>query len=135
MVEWVLLSILVISCISMPLSMLDYLYALSLLSITITLFYLTKSCFAFKGEIPHQGEEITNRIEKVHGVLDEMMDFIAEMTQGSPSSPQTPPDILTLLSSLLIPKTPSPMIHGETQEERQIYEVENNKTQTENEFS
>ena len=119
----------------MPLSMLDYLYALSLLSITITLFYLTKSCFAFKGEIPHQGEEITNRIEKVHGVLDEMMDFIAEMTQGSPSSPQTPPDILTLLSSLLIPKTPSPMIHGETQEERQIYEVENNKTQTENEFS
>jgi len=135
-IEYVLLSILVISCISMPLSMLDYLYALSLLSITITLFYLTKSCFAFKGEIPHQGEEITNRIEKVHGVLDEMMDFIAEIIpQGSPTSPQTPPDILSLLSMFLKPSTPSPINHGETQEERSVYEIDENKTQTESELS
>ena len=120
----------------MPYDMLDYLYALSLLSITITLFYLTRSCFAFKSEIPHQGEEITNRIEKVHAVLDEMMDFIAEIIpQGSPASSQTPPDIFSLLSTFLKPNTPSPMNHGETTQEREIFEINEDKTQTEDELS
>ncbi len=99
---------------------------------------MTKSCFAFKGEIPYQGEEITNRIEKVHGVLDELMDFASEMadnfSQGGSPIPQTPPDIFSLLSAFLKPPTPSPVNHGETlTEERPIYEVEENiqETQTE----
>jgi len=110
--------------------MLDYLYALSLLSITITLFYLTKSCFQFKGEIPHQGEEITNRIEKVHGVLDEMTDIINEFAQSipMPDIAQTPSNpLMSLLASIISP-TPSPLGHGETQEEREIHEVEQTNT-------
>ena len=114
----------------MRLIMLDYLYALSLLSITITLFYLTRSCFQFKGEIPHQGDEISNRIDKVHGVLDEMMDFASEMADGFAHSPsqisQTPPDFLSLLTAFLKPNTPSPVEHASSetkQEEREIYEV------------
>jgi len=119
--------------------MLEYLYALSLLSITITLFYLTKSCFAFKGEIPHQGEEITNRIEKVHGVLDELTDIINEFAQSIPvpDIAQTPNNpLMSLLASIISP-TPSPLGHGsKTQEEWQIHEVnEKNTTQTENELS
>ena len=69
----------------------------------------------------------------VHGVLDEMMDFVAEMTQEIPKTPQSPPDFISLLTGLLIPKTASPMIHGETQEERQIYEIdETQNKETEN---
>ena len=125
----VLLSMLVISSISMRLNMLDYLYALSLLSITITLFYLTRSCFQFKGEIPHQGDEISQRIDKVHGVLDEMMDFAADLAetlpQSSSSISHTPPDFLSLLTAFLKPATPSPVEHGDKtqQEEREIFEV------------
>ena len=105
--------------------MLDYLYALSLLSITITLFYLTKSCFAFKGEIPYQGEEITNRIEKVHGVLDELTDIINEFAQGlpSPDIPQMSSNpLLSILAGFMTP-TPSPQEHGETTQERAIHEI------------
>ena len=118
--------------------MLEYLYALSLLSITVTLFYLTKSCFAFKGEIPHQGEEITNRIEKVHGVLDELTDIINEFAQSIPvpDIAQTPNNpLMSILASIISP-TPSPLGHGETQEERQVYEInKTNTTQTETELS
>jgi len=116
---------------SFPSNMLDYLYALSLLSITITLFYLTKSCFQFKGEIPHQGEEITNRIEKVHGVLDEMTDIINEFAQSMPITDiaQTPSNPLMSLLAGLISPTPSPLGHAsKTQEEREIHEVEQTNT-------
>jgi hypothetical protein len=119
--------------------MLDYLYALSLLSITVTLFYLTKSCFAFKGEIPYQGEEITNRIEKVHKVLDELTDIINDFAQGLPSPdiaqmPSNP--LMSILASIMTPK-PMPSEHGETQEqkERQIHEINENPTQIETELS
>lgn len=118
-------------------NMLDYLYALSLLSITITLFYLTKSCFQFKGEIPYQGEEITNRIEKVHGVLDELADIISEFGQSMPVSDiaQTPSNpLMSILASIISP-TPSPQGHGETTQERAIYEIDENKTKTEDELS
>jgi len=115
--------------------MLEYVYALSLLSITITLFYLTKSCFQFKGEIPHQGEEITNRIEKVHGVLDELADIINEFSQNIPvpEIAQTPNNpLMSLLASIISP-TPSPLGHAsKTQEEREIHEIdETNTTQAE----
>ncbi len=114
--------------------MLDYLYALSLLSITITLFYLTRSCFQFKGEIPHQGEEITNRIEKVHGVLDEMTDIINEFAQSLPSTEvaQMPSNPLMSILANIISPTPSPLGHAsETQEEREIYEIDSSKTEKE----
>jgi len=115
--------------------MLEYLYALSLLSITITLFYLTKSCFNFKGEIPHQGEEITNRIEKVHGVLDELTDIINEFAQSLPipDIAQTPSNPLMAILNTLISPTPSPLGHGnKTQEEWTLHEIdETNTTQTE----
>jgi hypothetical protein len=114
--------------------MLDYLYALSLLSITITLFYLTRSCFQFKGEIPHQGEEITNRIEKVHGVLDELADIINEFTINIPTAePQMSSNPLLSALNLFLSGTASPKEHGHSQEtQRTIHEIdETNKTQTE----
>ena len=100
---------------------------------------MTKSCFAFKGEIPHQGEEITNRIEKVHGVLDELTDIINEFAQSVPipDIPQTPNNpIMSILANLISP-TPSPLGHGiETTQERKVHEInETNKTQTESELS
>ena len=124
--------------------MLDYIYALSLLSITFTLFYLTKSCLQFKGEIPHQGEGISDRIDKVHGVLDEMMDFVSEMADGfthqSSQIAQTPPDIFTLLSTFLKPRTPSPVNHAPQEQTNweilQDYDPKTQETQIEpNQYS
>ena len=116
-------------------NMLEYLYALSLLSITITLFYLTKSCFQFKGEIPHQGEEISNRIDKVHGVLDELADIINDFSISSPVQEvaQMPNNPLMALLANIISPTPSPQGHAsKTQEERAIYEVDTpNEKETE----
>ena len=119
--------------------MLEYLYALSLLSITITLFYLTKSCFAFRGEIPHQGEQISNRIDKIHSVIDELADIIHEFGSSTPVQSMTQPEgnlMQTLLASFLTPK-PMASEHGETQNtNRTIHEVdEKNITEIETELS
>ncbi len=100
---------------------------------------MTKSCFNFKGEIPHQGEEITNRIEKVHGVLDELTDIINDFAQSipMPDIPQTPSHpFMSILANLISP-TPSALGHGnKTQEERPIHEIdETNTTQTQDELS
>ena len=96
--------------------MLDYIYALSLLSITFTLFYLTKSCLQFKGEIPHQGEGISDRIDKVADLLDEMADLIsnaataqAEITALT-QTPQSP--IMSILNAFMS-KTASQAVHAE----------------------
>jgi hypothetical protein len=119
--------------------MLEYVYALSLLSITITLFYLTRSCFQFKGEIPYQGEEISSRIDKVHGVLDELADIINDISQSSPIQEfaQTPSNPLMAIAQAFLTPKPIPVEHGsKTQEEWQIHEVnEKNTTQAENELS
>jgi hypothetical protein len=115
--------------------MLEYVYALSLLSITITLFYLTRSCFQFKGEIPYQGVEISNRIDKVHGVLDELADIINDISQASPIQEfaQTPPNPLMAIAQAFLTPKPIAVEHGHSQEtQRTIHEIdETNKTQTE----
>ena len=86
---------------------------------------MTKSCFQFKGEIPHQGVEISNRIDKVHGVLDELADIINEFSQSMPvpDIAQTPNNPLMALLAGLISPTPSPLGHGETTQERTIHEI------------
>ena len=66
-------------------------------------------------------------------LLDELVQVIAD------TIPKAQPNQNPLLSgilNMLIPSTQPSVIHGETQTEREIYEVENNKTQeTENELS
>lgn len=114
----------------------ELLTLLCLLALAISVPIFARGCHQIKSEIPFQGENITNQIEKTSTLLDEMCDMINEFTSSAIESTQQitqpPTDMLSILTALLKPRTPSPVIHGETQEERQIYEIdEKNTTQTE----
>ena len=120
--------------------MLEYLYLICLLCLTISVPILIRGCFQIHKELPTQGGTITDKIDDVSGVLNELADFIAELARSGilphPTSTQSPPDFLSLLTTLLKPKTPSPLQHGtQEQEERQIYEIIEPSKETENESS
>jgi hypothetical protein len=120
--------------------MLEYLYLICLLCLTISVPILIRGCFQIHRELPTQGGTISDKIDDVSGVLNELADFIADLSRGiNPSSVNTqPPTIVeTLLTALLKPNTPSHVDHGKTQQTvGEIYEIiDPNTKETENEFS
>lgn len=120
--------------------MLEYLYLICLLCLTISVPILIRGCFQIHKELPYQGGTITDKIDDVSGVLNELADFIADLSRGIESSPvnTNPPTIVeTLLTAFLKPNTPSPLDHGKTQQTvGEIYEIiEPNTKETENELS
>ena len=56
--------------------MLEYLYLVCLLCLTVSVPILIRGCFNIHKELPNQGEGIGERIDKVAGLLDEMADII-----------------------------------------------------------
>ena len=83
--------------------MLDVLTAISLILLLIGHTFLIKGCFGIKDQLPVQGGQIADRIEKTAELLDEVAQLIADlgegMTGGNTNSPQAPigiPDILSM---------------------------------------
>ncbi len=120
--------------------MLEYLYLICLLCLTISVPILIRGCFQIHRELPTQGGTISDKIDDVSGVLNELADFIADLSSGIGASPvnTNPPTIVeTLLTAFLKPNTPSGLEHGKTQQTvGEIFEVIHpNTKETENEFS
>jgi hypothetical protein len=118
----------------------ELLTLLCLLALAISVPIFARGCYQIKSEIPFQGENISNQIEKTSTLLDEMCDMINEFANtaidSSSQMTQAPTDMLGILTALLKPRTTSHVKHGETQEERQVYEInETNTTQAESELS
>lgn len=114
--------------------MIEYLYLLCLLSLTVSVPILIRGCFKINEAIPNQGGAITESISNIHGLIDELNDLISEVADGFDSvgsqMPQTPPDFMTLLSAFLNRNNTMTSGHGSTQEpqERQIYEIDETQT-------
>ena len=120
--------------------MLEYLYLICLLCLTISVPILIRGCFQIHRELPTQGGTISDKIDDVSGVLNELADFIADLSNGIGASPvnTNPPTIVeTLLTAFLKPNTPSGLEHGKTQQtERSFYEIIEPQTkQTEDEHN
>ena len=103
--------------------MLDELQAASLLLLIVGHGFLIRGCFDIRDGLPTAGERITDKIEGVSGLLDEMNDLIHALTElvpsvGPPASAQTGSVMEVLLSSLLTSRTPSPVIDGSPQESK-----------------
>ena len=60
----------------MRLIMIEYLYLICLLCLTVSVPVLIRGCFNIHKELPNQGGDISNRIDKVADLLDEMADII-----------------------------------------------------------
>ena len=120
--------------------MLDYLYLICLLCLTISVPILVRGCVKLNESIPQNGSHISARIDKVAELLDEMADLMNNAIQfteeTSALTPSSSSPIMTLLNAFMT-KTPSPPEHGsKTQTEREIYEIiEPQTTQTESESS
>ena len=95
--------------------MIEYLYLFCLLCLTISVPILIRGCFNIHKELPHQGGNISERIDNINDVLNELADFIADLARSGlfpTGQPNTPPDFLTLLTAFLKRDTPSPSEHG-----------------------
>jgi hypothetical protein len=98
--------------------MIEYLYLACLLCLTISVPILIRGCFKIHHELPTQGGNISEKIDGVNEVLNELADFVADLARHGlfPSQEtNTPPDFLTLLTAFLKRDTPSPSQHGTTQ--------------------
>ena len=116
--------------------MLEYLYLICLLCLTISVPILIRGCFQIHKELPHQGGTISDKIDDVSGVLNELADFIADLSSGIGASPvnTNPPTIVeTLLTAFLKPNTPSHVDHGSPKQTEWEILQDYDKTQKETE--
>jgi hypothetical protein len=98
--------------------MIEYLYLFCLLCLTISVPVLIRGCFNIHKELPHQGGNISEKIDGVNDILNELADFISDVANGINSSPvnTNPPTLVdTLLTAFLKRGSPSPLEHGKTQ--------------------
>lgn len=116
--------------------MIEYLYLACLLCLTISVPILIRGCFNIHNELPTQGGNISEKIDGVNEVLNELCDFIADVARSglfAPAETNTPPDFLTLLTAFLKRDTPSPSQHGTTQPQDWEVLPPSTETQTETE--
>ena len=101
-------------------TMIEYLYLACLLCLTISVPILIRGCFKIHHELPTQGGHISEKIDGVSEVLNELADFIADLARNGlfdVASSHTQPDFLTLLTAFLKRDTPSPSQHGTKEQE------------------
>ena len=113
--------------------MLEYLYLICLLCLTISVPILIRGCFNIHSELPNQGGDISSRIDKVADLLDEMADLINNAVQFAESSTEVAQTASSPIMSILnafMSNTQSPQGHGSKtqQEEWEIHPP--NDTQT-----
>jgi len=112
--------------------MIEYLYLACLLCLTISVPILIRGCFKIHHELPAQGGNISEKIDGVNDVLNELADFVADLARNGlfqAAQTNTPPDFVTLLTAFLKRDTPSPSQHG-TQEPQDWEILPPNDTQT-----
>ena len=118
--------------------MLDEIQAVSLLLLIIGHGFLIRGCFKIHDELPVQGTRISEALGDTTNMIDELADLLNELVAGfgqsSPTSPNGPVDLPSLLSMFLMNKTGIGSEHG-TQTQRTIYEDDSPPTlETENEL-
>jgi hypothetical protein len=118
--------------------MLEYLYLICLLCLTVSVPILIRGCFSIHSQLPVQGGDISSRIDKVADLLDEMADIINNAVRWQeeimPSTPTPSSPIMTLLNAFMS-NTASPPKHGTTEkpQEWEIYppnDTQTNETET-----
>lgn len=117
--------------------MLEYLYLICLLCLTISVPILIRGCFNIHQELPHQGGNITEKIDSINDVLNELADFLADLARSgilpNPTATQSPPDFLSLLTAFLNRGNPSGVEHGTKEQEEWEVLPPSTETQTESE--
>ena len=108
--------------------MLEYLYLICLLCLTISVPILIRGCFNIHKELPNQGGDISSRIDNVTELLDEMNDLInnaIQFTEQTSDIAQTSSHPLLAILNSFMSRTPSTENHGSKtqQTEREIYEI------------
>lgn len=119
--------------------MIEYLYLACLLCLTISVPILIRGCFKIHHELPAQGGNISEKIDGVNDVLNELADFVADLARNGlfqAAQNNAPPDFITLLTAFLKRDTPSPSEHGtKEQEQWEVLPPDQTQTkQTENEL-
>jgi len=114
--------------------MLEYLYLICLLCLTVSVPILIRGCFNLHAETGHQGGTISDRIDKVADLLDEMADLINNALPNNPDLQpiaQTPTNPLMSILSAFMGSTPSQQNYASKtqQTQREIYEVNDPQTQ------
>jgi hypothetical protein len=101
--------------------MLDYLIATCLLLLIVGHGFLIRGCFKINENIPTSADCITEKIESVRGVLDEVADLLNEMLDGTPKNPitQTPSSPVEALLTAFLNRTPLASVNGYPQEQNE----------------
>ena len=109
----------------MRLIMIEYLYLICLLCLTVSVPVLIRGCFNIHKELPNQGGDISSRIDKVADLLDEMADIINTairfQEEVAPIAQTSTHPIMNILSAFMS-NTPSPPEHA-SEKKPQEWEV------------
>ena len=112
--------------------MLAEIQAVSVLGLIVGHYFLIRGCFDIKQAIPEQGGEISQRIDRTADLLDELAQLIADMMDGqpTPSAPlaQTGSPLADILTTFLMRNTALSPDHATTQQQGEIYEIDQNQT-------
>lgn len=110
--------------------MLDYLIATALILLIVGHGFLIRGCFKINENIPNSADCITEKIESVRGVLDEVADLLNEMLDGTPKNAitQTPSSPMEALLTAFLNRTPMAQNHGDPQEQEEWEILENDST-------
>lgn len=117
--------------------MLDAVQALSMLALIITHAFLVRGCMSIKAELPIQGGQITNRLDRTADLLDEVAQLIADLADGAPSQnvpvAQTGSPIGDLLTMFLNNRMNMPQVDSDATKEQEweIYPPNKNPPQVE----
>ena len=113
--------------------MLEYLYLVCLLCLTVSVPILIRGCFNIHKELPNQGEGIGERIDKVASLLDEMADIINDairFKEDNFSITQTPSHPLMAIAQAFMGRNSMEAKHGSTEKPQEWEIYPPNDTQT-----
>ncbi|MBL6744135.1 MAG: hypothetical protein ISP83_07135 [Candidatus Poseidonia sp.] len=115
--------------------MLEELQAIALLGLIGTNLFLVRGCFSIKNELPVQGRSITKGLERTSELLDEVAQLIADLGEGTPvPAPMQGSDSpFGLILNSLLNRAPMAQEHGDTTQERTVYETVIHPTQNDTE--
>ena len=110
--------------------MLEYLIAISLLLLIISMGYLIKGCFGIHQELPNQGSLLGSKIDRTAELIDEVCQLISDFSDnmGSSPTPQPSSNPMEAILTSLISNMTMPSGNG-SQEEREIHPTDED-TQT-----
>ena len=113
--------------------MIEEIQAVGLAGLVVAHYFLIRGCFAIREAIPHQGGAIAGKIDRTADLLDELAQLIADMIDGQASPPaplaHTGSPIADILTTFLMKNTALSPDHATTQQQGEIYEINQNQTQ------